>query len=170
MAKGTRVKIAPTNEHLEWLVKGRSRNQISALEIRKIMVNYKDKIYNDPFNESIIDDLTGINFSLWRAVFLSDLTVGSEHVFDDALKFMDELISNNTITYVQDRGSKEWSFIYYMSNARFRLEEINKHSKNLLPDAEFPEITSDLDKDWWEHHQNALDVAVKNFEVYLNEK
>lgn len=155
------------NEHLKWLVKSRSQNQKSAFRIRQILREYNSKVMDEPGNQNIADDLVAINFSLWRAVFLTELEAGIENVIPHALKFLDELIENNTITYNQDKNSKEWSFIYYMLNAKFRLDALNSRRPDILSESEYNLPEHMGDKEWWTHHQKALNKAAKNFGRFL---
>jgi hypothetical protein len=107
--------------------------------------------------------LTGIAFSLWRAVFLSDTTGEYEDQLADVKKFLISLISDNTILYVTDKNARNWSFRYYLDNAVLRLSRLSSDSLNLLEQGELSE-QADSDKDEWLNAQTTLEKAIIRFE------
>ena len=58
---------------LEWLVERRSTNQRSAPRLYRLIIENKDKFSNNQWRRSAAQKLLGVTFSLWRAVFLSDI-------------------------------------------------------------------------------------------------
>ena len=108
--------------------------------------------------------LTSVSFSLWRAVFLADRSDIQGSDLSHAVQFLEMLISDNAISYVQDKTAREWTFIYYVNNARMRLMSISKVAE-ILPDYQNP--IGDPTKATWEYLQNATDLAVKNFSKTL---
>jgi hypothetical protein len=159
-----------TTEHISWLVHGRSRNQEISLKLFLIM-KYNDEVIKSQFHLSdIAQSLAGACFSLWRAVFLSDVSETSQIVVavDDATAFLGGLILHNMVAYPQDRNARDWSFLYYVNNARYRLESISKGNKQILPHKFVSETVGfESPKDCWSYYQDALDVAVRNFEKAL---
>jgi hypothetical protein len=109
--------------------------------------------------------LTSVSFSLWRAVFLADRTDVEEATFSDALKFLELLISDNAISYAQDKLTREWTFVYYINNARARLVALAESSPDILPN--FVEAPGWDAKPDWENLQLTADLAVRNYENKL---
>jgi hypothetical protein len=121
-------------------------------------------------------------FSLWRAAFLADKSGTREAVFEHSRSFLERMLADNAITYVQDRNSREWTFNYYASNALEALlrlgerwksvsEIIDKgRSKNrrLRLNGEAPLRTPPQRR--WDMYQDAFDVAVREFAVELKRK
>ncbi len=69
--------------------------------------------------------LIAVCFSLWRAVFLSDVEENQDSV-QHAVEFLENLIAHNSVTYVNDRRTKNWSASYYTATARYHLNQL-KH-------------------------------------------
>jgi hypothetical protein len=105
--------------------------------------------------------LIAISFSLWRAVFLADRSNAPAEQLDHAIDFLGALISDNAISYVQDKNAREWTFRYYMNNAHFRLAGLSKHVPDILPNFSPPDLQQP--KEAWEHYQSSTDLAVGNF-------
>ena len=72
--------------------------------------------------------LLGAGFSLWRAVFLADVSLAPDKNMQDAEAFLDRVLLDHTIVYRDDKNS--WSFGYYINNARFRLKQAAKELKD----------------------------------------
>jgi hypothetical protein len=151
-----------SEEHLKWLVENRSRNQRATLELYLLINQNSDAINNNVTYAALAQELTGIAFSLWRGVFLSDLTAEVEKQLSDATIFLATLISHNAIAYPQDRTAREWTFQYYLSNARFRLTELASKPPNLI---EFTDIDTPAGsaKDDWLIAQAALEKSTTRF-------
>jgi len=159
-----------TTEHVSWLVHGRSRNQEISLKLFLIMKNNTEVIKSQFHLIDIAQSLAGACFSLWRAVFLSDVSETSDmsETVDDATAFLGGLILHNMVAYPQDRNARDWSFLYYVNNARYRLESISKSYKQVLPHKFVSETVGfESPKDCWSYYQDALEVAVRNFENAL---
>jgi len=80
----------------------------------------------------------------------------------DVTTFLGALISNNTIGYPQDRSAREWTFNYYLSDARFRLQSLASRPPVIisLSDLDLPAISAKND---WEIAQSALEIAIDEF-------
>ena len=110
-----------SGEHFDWLVAGRSRNQKATLDLYKLVETNEDEISGSIPYQTAVNDLVGIAFSLWRAVFLSDLTGDVADQLADAKRFLQSLIAHNAVLYQTDFTAREWAFEYYLDNALFRL-------------------------------------------------
>jgi hypothetical protein len=114
--------------------------------------------------------LTAVCFSLWRAAFLADKTGTHAATIQDVRTFLGKMLTDNAITYPQDRASREWTYNYYMEAA--------KHSLLLLTE-KWPEVETAMSKETkvkkgttvssrrWDKYQSTLEVALKHFEVEL---
>jgi hypothetical protein len=116
-----------------------------------------------------INPLIGIAFSLWRACFLTDVTHSEAEVFEHSKIFLEKLVRSNAVTFADDRVSREWSVMYYISNAFFRLENlanINEDFRELPAVAHMLEIAkreSVPSLDGWELLFAALSEIFKKF-------
>ncbi len=151
-----------SESHLKWLVQSRSRNQQVTLDLYLTIISNAASIDGDLRYKQLAQELAAIAFSLWRAVFLSDLTNEVEDQMIDVERFLGTLISHNTIAYQQDRVSREWTFQYYLINARQRLLTIARESVNIISVVDV-EIEAHSAKEDWSIAQDALAKAVKQF-------
>ncbi|MCF4130315.1 hypothetical protein [Methylobacterium sp. SyP6R] len=106
-------------------------------------------------------------FSLWRAVFLSDTTEEFKNKFADLNKFLISLISDNTVLYITDKNSRNWSFHYYLENANSRLRKIADGDLQLVDKKELDTPTKS-DKEEWISAQKTLDLAIERLASNLN--
>ena len=121
---------------------------------------------------NIAQGLVGVSFSLWRAVFLSDLSDEKSYM-DDAEEFLGKLILDNAINYPQDRATREWTFAYYVNNAKYRLQQSARLSPEILTEARAAgdELgTTPLSKPHWVYWHLQLKGAVKKFSAVLSKK
>jgi hypothetical protein len=119
-------------EHFAWLVDGRSANQRSTLELYRIIYDSERKLNSNAELHEVAQELTGVAFSLWRAVFLSDTTGEYEDQLADLKMFLVSLISDNTVLYVTDKNARNWSFRYYLDNAIHRLRKLSNSRLNIV--------------------------------------
>jgi hypothetical protein len=155
-------------DHLTWLVLNRSRNQASALELFLLVKDKEGTIEKEFDFIDVTQGLTAVNFSLWRAVFLADLEDKIDTTLVDARSFLENLILHNSVAYTQDRSTREWTFFYYVNNARYRLNDLSKKRKGLLPKGYIARgAQSNGSKDYWIFHQKAFELALKNFRASL---
>ena len=68
--------------------------------------------------------LAAISFSLWRAVFLADRSAKVEVKNAKAKEFIGKILVDNSISFAQDRSSRDWTFVYYLDNAQFRIDDL----------------------------------------------
>jgi hypothetical protein len=150
-------------KHLKWLVKSRAENQKVTLELYLIMTRNAATIEQSIEFTSLAQELAAVAFSLWRAVFLSDLTEDVEKQMLDVRRFLGALISHNAIAYQQDRGSREWTFQYYLNNARNRLLDIARQASPAILDVSEVDVEAESAKKDWTIAHNALAKAIKKF-------
>jgi hypothetical protein len=77
--------------------------------------------------------------------------------------FLGTLISDNTIAYRQDIISREWTFQYYLENARSRLLGIARRGTFDILDLKDIEIEARSAKEDWMIAHDALSKAVTRF-------
>jgi hypothetical protein len=158
-------------EHISWLVKSRSRNQDASLHLYLVMKDNAVAIAADWDLSNAAQALAAVAFSLWRAVFLSDINDDITATAADAEAFLGNLILHNMVAYPQDRNTRDWTFMYYVNNARYRLESISKGMPHVLTAAlagDGLEVAKNA-KDYWAFYQNALEIAVRNFETSIKQ-
>lgn len=145
--------------HLEWAINSRAENQRHSLALLKLLEEHSDKWKSKRMSRAA-QKLVAIAFSLWRAAFLADKTAKREAVFTHAKDFLRQVIEDNTISYLADRKAKEWTFNYYVDNARFSLEELAKRWSEIVPLWQ-PATRAPTVR--WEYANSLLNTAVQNF-------
>jgi hypothetical protein len=155
-------------DHLRRLVQQRSANQELSLELFLMLKSHAEVLSKDSASRNIAQALVAASFSLWRAVFLSDKVTGSTNVLAAAESFLGGLVLHNTVAYQQDRNARNWTFNYYVNNARYRLQGIAGKRLNILPSNRAQKGNRDP-KDHWTYYHDALNIAVKNFERKLRD-
>ena len=153
----------PNDKHLEWLVRSRADNQSLSLKLLKLMREH-ELLYVKAlrYDTAIVAQmLVSIAFSLWRAAFLADRdpNSGPKH----AIEFLEKLILDNAINYVQDRNARDWTWAYYTSNAIFHLNEL----KDIWKDFDFEEVDIDDSYKRWTGLHDVFSKAVDRFEKDL---
>lgn len=68
--------------------------------------------------------LVGAAFSLWRAAFLVDAERDWPKILEKAETFLEAVVEDNTINYLQDKNTRNWTVGYYLNNARYRLGRV----------------------------------------------
>lgn len=155
-----------TPEHFGWLVEGRSANQRSTLELYKLIDTNERALNGNAELFEAAQELTGIAFSLWRAVFLSDTTGEYADQMADLRKFLISLISDNTILYITDKNARNWSFRYYLDNAVHRLRKLSRGRLELVTEGELSRESA-TEKEEWQAAQSALEIGLRRFEAAL---
>ncbi len=141
----------------------RARNQRSAAALYRFIERHAIFLETDLLFQSSMQGLTAVTFSLWRAVFLSDLTGELGHQLADVRRFLRSLIAHNTVLYQTDFISREWAFRYYLQNADFRLRQIAAGTNPVPPPPEVLGQVAGSAKDDWMAAQQALDTAISEF-------
>lgn len=163
----------PSHAHLEWLINSRARNQRSALALHALLEAHFDQIKKTLENTKKAQILTAICFSLWRAAFLADKTGIRENTINDVRTFLGKMLTDNAITYQQDRASREWTFNYYVNNARDNLQLLSRYWAdvgNLLNEKRKVAKGTTVAGRRWDKYQDCLDVAVADFRSELDAK
>ena len=157
-------------EHLEWLVQSRSGNQQATVALYRTIATHRLIISEDIELQNIAEELAAVAFSLWRAVFLSDLSKTGEGRLGHLDLFLESLIADNTVVYATDKRSREWTFRYYMSNARYRLLELADGTLGDLIDKALVDRPPTSKMDEWTLTQHALCSAIARFDNHLQQR
>src|SRR6201986_10997 len=109
---------------LHSVITRRSRIQDLAWDLLSLLDLHRSvRALDRPESRNPYDLLVGALFSLWRAIFLAEATEDWNAVLNNAETFLEKVIRNNAIGYIDDWNNRKWSFLYYLNNARFRLLE-----------------------------------------------
>jgi len=111
----------------------------------------------------LAQELAAVAFSLWRAVFLSNLSEEVEKQMVNVEDFLHTLISDNAVGYQQDLRSREWTFPYYLKNAQSRLLDIARQGPFDILDLNDIDIEARSAKEDWTIAHAALSKAVGRF-------
>jgi hypothetical protein len=86
-------------------VRCRSENQRTALQLAILFEKYAPQLEAVEKLKAAGISIVAISFSLWRAVFLADRVHDLYDIkaFPDAYEFLQTLIRDNSITYMQDK-------------------------------------------------------------------
>jgi hypothetical protein len=82
---------------LGWLVENRSLNQKQTLRLYTLITAHRAKVESYPFLSIVSQVLIAVCFSLWRAVFLSDVEENQDNI-EHAVEFLENLIAHNSVT------------------------------------------------------------------------
>lgn len=146
-------------EHLNWAVESRYRNQKCSVRLLALFLEHEELWKTRTWSRAA-QDLLAASFSLWRAAFLADKTAKRVAVFSHGVDFLEKVIEDNAITYVQDRKSNEWTFNYYTRNARSSLESLHHYWPAEVPPYDGKKRTP---VERWDYCQDQLDNAISGF-------
>jgi len=86
----------------------------------------RSKLKNNHDHNTIFQLLVGTGFSLWRAVFLADQRLQDTTSLSAAEKFLVKVVSDNTITYPQEKETRQWTAGFYIGHIQYRLFHLHK--------------------------------------------
>ena len=78
-------------------------------------------ILEEKQSQQAFDPIVGAAFSLWRAVFLTQKDRDWSSVSLSLEKFLYKVITDNSISYQDDKTNSAWTAGYYLDNADLRL-------------------------------------------------
>jgi hypothetical protein len=110
----------PDEEHLAWAIDQRAEVQ-HTLRALYGFVRHHPPPTLDLDARYLLDHLVGAAFSLWRAIFLADTFRDDIHIHQSQEAFLLKVITDNTITFADDKANRYWTVEYYLENAKFRL-------------------------------------------------
>jgi hypothetical protein len=159
------ISRAEKLEHLGWAVKSRARNQESAVKLLRLFFDHEAKWKSRKWSPAV-HNLLSVSFSLWRAAFLADKTARRAEVFSDAIEFLEKIVEDNSISYLNDRNCREWTFNYYTRNARNSLEALHKQWPDKVDEYIGKKRTP---TQRWSYCQDLLDSAIDRFSLEARE-
>jgi hypothetical protein len=160
-----------TPEHLTWLVESRYANQRAAVRLFNMFETHSTKVRSKG-SSTTSQRMVSVCFSLWRAAFLSDKTGKRSAVVDDAKTFLGKMLTDNAITYPQDRSTREWTFNYYIVNAESVLLKLAVDWKDIQDKISEPRKfnkTRTVSMTRWNRYHDAFVIAIDCFEQALRE-
>jgi hypothetical protein len=138
--KGDDTKT-PDLSHLAWALEQRVEIQRTLLELyRFVRANTPEALRSTPSGEydfvkpMLLDHLIAAGFSLWRAVFLSESDRDFVLIYKSQEKFLENVLTNNVITYTDDKTNRAWTVSYYLENAKHRLAAAMNLAEEYLRD------------------------------------
>jgi hypothetical protein len=112
---------------IEKMINGRSDIQLLLFALYKF-IRSKPAILNDTQYQRAFQLLVGSAFSLWRAIFLIETDRTWLELSESMEKFLYRVVTDNTITYLDDKKSNAWTVGYYIGSAQMR----NQRAWNIL--------------------------------------
>ncbi len=110
----------PDEEHLAWAIDQRAEVQHTLRALYGFVRHHPPaSLALDP--KYLLDHLIGAAFSLWRAVFLADTFRDDIRIHQSQEAFLLKVITDNAITFADDKANRHWTVEYYLENAKFRL-------------------------------------------------
>jgi hypothetical protein len=106
---------------LERLVKQRNRVQDILLTLCKLVREHEKELAQNERHNAIFQLLVGTSFSLWRAIVLAGEHFEPEAALTGSRKLLNKVVSDNTITFSDEKEARRWMSGFYVSNIQFRL-------------------------------------------------
>jgi hypothetical protein len=128
----------PNLKHIVWAVDKRADVQRSMISLYEYVRTHRPDAqkFDDRY---LLDHLIGAAFSLWRAVFLADTLREMEDIRKSQEKFLEKVITENSITFADDKLNRHWTVEFYLEGAKLRLLraiDLCDHYKNTQLHAE----------------------------------
>jgi hypothetical protein len=153
-------------EHLGWAIDQRAAAQRTLLALHTFVKSNPAHV-QDPKTLLLIDLLIGAAFSLWRAVFLADTFRDVVRVQQSQEAFLLKVLTNNAITFPDDRANRDWTVGYYLENAKLRLARAitildgSPDSRELMRHLRLRGLGAELTRYEWESAHYALRALLK---------
>jgi hypothetical protein len=110
----------PHLEHMAWAIEQRAEIQRTLLALYEFV--HLHPVADLQMEERyLLDHLIGAAFSLWRAAFLAETLRQQEKIHESQEKFLEKVITDNAITFNDDKLNRHWTVEYYLENAKLRL-------------------------------------------------
>jgi len=135
------VQDKPDLGHLAWALDQRVEIQRTLLELYEfVRANTPDELRitssgkYDFVKPMLLDHLIAAGFSLWRAIFLSESDRDFIAIHRSQEKFLESVLTNNAITFADDKNNRAWTVSYYLENAKHRLAAAQGLAEHYLKD------------------------------------
>jgi hypothetical protein len=112
--------MEPDLKHMAWAIDQRAKIQNALLVLYSFVRSHAADAqkFDDRY---LLDHLIGAAFSLWRAVFLTDTLREMEGIRQSQEKFLEKVITDNAITFADDKLHRHWTVEFYLEGAKLRL-------------------------------------------------
>lgn len=107
-------------KHLEWAIEQRAEIQRTLLALYRFVLSNEPSTL-DQHTRHLLNHLIGAAFSLWRAVFLAHTFRDLDTIHASQEKFLLKVITDNAITFPDDKANSHWTVGYYLENGKLRL-------------------------------------------------
>jgi hypothetical protein len=144
------------NNIVAWQVDRRFRIQCIMHELHRFLAAQESlhSDHNDAWYPMV--RMVGIAFSLWRAAFLTHTTGKKKAAYKNMVEYLDKVIKQNTIAFIDDYNMSDHAAPYYTGNARYRLERMYRFNPDLLQIKSVAAIDKLLQDDREEMPQDVL--------------
>lgn len=139
----------PDLGHLAWALDQRVEIQRTLLDLLEfVRTHTPETLQSTPSGEydfvkpMLLDHLIAAGFSLWRAVFLSESDRDFVAIYQSQVKFLESVLTNNIITYADDKNNRAWTVSYYLENAKHRLAAAMDLAEHYLKDKSRDKVMS----------------------------
>lgn len=106
---------------LRWSIDHRAEILHTLLALYEMLRDRPRDQYPSWWEETLNDHFVGAGFALWRAVFLADKARDLNATVTAQEQFLKQLLSNNAITFGDDRTNRSWTFTFYVEDAKLRI-------------------------------------------------
>lgn len=108
----------------KWQVESRASILRLMLELVTVAEGHPEFRKPEDSNRATYALFVGAVFSLWRGAFLVDAVRESDSIVDSAQEMMKKVLSDNSISFQDDRRMRSWMGGYYLNNAKYRIARI----------------------------------------------
>lgn len=91
-----------------------------------------------------LNDLIAAAFSLWRAIFLTEVERTDANHHNAQIRFLKKVITTNSIAFQDDLNSSTWSLGFYMENAIHRVLAAHLNVQEVRKDAFFDKAIQNI--------------------------
>ena len=110
------------DKRIEFIINARSDIQHTLFALCRFLRD-SPEILNHPLHQQAFQLLVGAAFSLWRAIFLTEADRDWKSITSSVLQFLDKVVTDNAITYHDDKTNRAWTVGYYLTSAELRVQE-----------------------------------------------
>jgi len=106
--------MQPDIKHLAWAIEQRAEIQRTLLALLRFARAHPSFAMEEKY---LFDHLVGAAFSLWRAAFLAQAIREDSNIHESQEKFLEKIISDNMITFGDDKLNRHWTVGYYLDGS-----------------------------------------------------
>jgi len=117
------------DERMAYTLRFRYDIQSVLFELYKFIRDKSPNLEETPHQQAF-ELIVGAAFSLWRAIFLIEADRSWPSMSSRLEGFLHKVVTDNAITFQDDKANSAWTVGYYLGSANMRLEKA--HEKLLL--------------------------------------